>query len=88
MYQRIVAVYRNLDRAGATTDLAEVIIVVSTAVPIALTELITPGHCGRPRFMSGDSDAVEAFVSSSPRKAWRGTKQRLPIADSPELEEF
>jgi len=44
IYQRIVAAYRNPDRAAAKTELTNVIATISAAVPTELTELITLGR--------------------------------------------
>jgi len=44
IYQRIVAAYRNPDRAAAKTALAAVIVALGAGVPDPLTELITLGR--------------------------------------------
>jgi transposase len=44
VYQRIVAAYRNHDRAAAKTELKRIIATITAAVPTALTELITLGR--------------------------------------------
>jgi transposase len=49
IYQRIVAAYRNPDRAAAKTEMIAIITAISRGVPTALTELITLCHTLRRR---------------------------------------
>jgi transposase len=70
IYQRIVAAYRNPDRAAAKTELTKIISAISTGVPTALTELTTLGrtlkrraadvlaYFDRPRTSNGPTEAI------------------------------
>jgi transposase len=70
IYQRIVAAYRDPDRAAAKTELAKIIDAINKGVPSALTELITLGrtltrravdvlaYFDRPRTSNGPTEAI------------------------------
>jgi transposase len=70
IYQRIVAAYRNPDRAAAKTELRKIIDKISSSVPAELTELITLGrtlkrraadvlaYFDRPRTSNGPTEAI------------------------------
>lgn len=77
IYQRIVAAYRNPDRACAKTDLAKIITVISAAVPTALTELIALGRT----FKRGAADVLACFdwagTSKGPTEAINGRLEHL-----------
>jgi transposase len=77
IYQRIIAAYRNPDRAAAETELAKIITTISDAVPAALTELITLGRTLRRRA----ADVLAYFdlprTSNGPTEAINGRLEHL-----------
>jgi transposase len=77
VYQRIVAAYRNPDRAAAKTQLRKAIDAISTAVPKALTEVITLGRTLKRRA----ADILAYFdrpgTSNGPTEAINGRLEHL-----------
>jgi len=77
IYQRIIAAYRDPDRAAAKRELTTIIAAVSRAVPAALTELITLG-----RTLSRRAADVLAYfdrpgTSNGPTEAINGRLEHL-----------
>jgi transposase len=77
IYQRIVAAYRNPDRAAAKTELAKIITAISAAVPAALTELITLGRTLRRRAADVLAYFDRAGTSNGPTEAINGRLEHL-----------
>ncbi len=77
IYQRIVAAYRNPDRAAAKTELATTITIISTAVPTALTELITLGRTLKRRASDVLAYFDRAGTSNGPTEAINGRLEHL-----------
>jgi transposase len=77
VYQRIIAAYRNPDRTAAKTQLRRAIDSISTAVPKALTELITLGRTLQRR----TADVLAYFdrpgTSNGPTEAMNGRLEHL-----------
>jgi transposase len=77
IYQRVVAAYRNPDRAAAKTELTNIIAVISAGVPTALTELITLGRTLKRRA----ADVLAYFdrpgTSNGPTEAINGRLEHL-----------
>jgi transposase len=77
IYQRIVAAYRNPDRAAAKTEMIAIITTISRGVPSALTELITLGRTLRRRA----ADVLAYFdrpgTSNGPTEAINGRLEHL-----------
>jgi len=77
IYQRIVAAYRNRDRAAAKTELKKIITTISTTVPTPLTELITLGRTLKRRA----ADVLAYFdrpgTSNGPTEAINGRLEHL-----------
>ncbi len=77
IYQRIVAAYRDPDRACAKTELAKIMTAISTGVPTALTELITLGRTLKRRA----ADVLAYFdrpgTSNGPTEAINGRLEHL-----------
>jgi transposase len=80
VYQRIVAAYRNHDRAAAKTELKRIIATITAAVPTALTELITLGRTLKRRAADVLAYFDRAGTSNGPTEAicecrtgWSGT---------------
>jgi transposase len=77
IYQRIVAAYRNHDRAAAKTELANIITAISAAVPTALTELITLGRTLRRRAADVLAYFDRTGTSNGPTEAINGRLEHL-----------
>ncbi len=77
IYQRIVAAYRNPDRAAAKTELAMIITVISAAVPTALTELTTLGRALKRRATDVLAYFDRAGTSNGPTEAINGRLEHL-----------
>jgi transposase len=77
IYQRIIAAYRNPDRATAKTELQNIIATIGRAVPAALTEVITLGRTLRKR--AGDVLAYfdRPRTSNGPTEAINGRLEHL-----------
>jgi transposase len=77
VYQRIVAAYRDTDRAAAKSELKTVIDTISRGVPSALTELITLGRTLARRV--GDVLAYfdRPHISNGPTEAINGRLEHL-----------
>jgi len=77
IYQRIIAAYRDPDRAAAKTQLRRAIDSISTGVPTALSELITLGHTLKRRA----ADVLAYFdrpgTSNGPTEAINGRLEHL-----------
>jgi len=77
IYQRLVAAYRNPDRAAAKTALVAIIASISRGVPAALTELITLGRTLKRRA----ADVLAYFdrpgTSNGPTEAINGRLEHL-----------
>jgi transposase len=77
IYQRIIAAYRNPDRAAAKAALAKIITVISSSVPTELTELITLGRTLKRR----TSDVLAYYdrpgTSNGPTEAINGRLEHL-----------
>lgn len=77
VYQRLVAAYRHRDRAAAKIQLRKTIDSISTAVPKALTELITLGRTLKRR----TADVLAYFdrpgTSNGPTEAINGRLEHL-----------
>jgi transposase len=77
VYQRIVAAYRNHDRAAAKTELRKVIATITAAVPTALTELITLGRTLKRRAADVLAHFDRAGTSNGPTEAINGRLEHL-----------
>jgi transposase len=77
IYQRIVAAYRDPDRATAKTELAKVITSISAAVPAALTEVITLGRTLRRRAADVLAYFDRPHTSNGPTEAINGRLEHL-----------
>jgi len=77
IYQRIVAAYRDTDRAAAKADLKKIIATISARVPAELTELITLGRTLHKR--AGDVLAYfdRPGTSNGPTEAINGRLEHL-----------
>jgi len=76
-YQRIVAAYRDPDRAAAKTALAAVIGELSAGVPAALTELITLGRTLKRRAVDVLAYFDRPGTSNGPTEAINGRLEHL-----------
>jgi transposase len=77
IYQRIVAAYRNRDRAAAKTELSTIIATLSAAVPTALTELITLGRTLKRRAVDVLAYFDRPGTSNGPTEAINGRLEHL-----------
>jgi transposase len=77
VYQRIVAAYRNHDRAAAKTELKRTIATITAAVPTALTELITLGRTLKRRAADVLAYFDRAGTSNGPTEAINGRLEHL-----------
>lgn len=77
VYQRIVAAYRNHDRAAAKTELKRIIATITAAVPTALTELITLGRTLKRRAADVLAYFDRAGTSNGPTEAINGRLEHL-----------
>jgi transposase len=77
IYQRIVAAYRNPDRAAGKTELNKIIDTISAAVPTALTELITLGRTLKRRATDVLAYFDRAGTSNGPTEAINGRLEHL-----------
>ncbi len=84
VYQRIVAAYRNHDRAAAKTELKRIIATITAAVPTALTELITLGRTLKRRAVGswrlGQKNACGSLSGSNPPVSHRGRYRGIQSA--------
>jgi transposase len=77
IYQRIVAAYRNPDRAAAKTELTKIITTISARVPTALTELITLGRTLKRRARDVLAYFDRPGTSNGPTEAINGRLEHL-----------
>jgi transposase len=77
VYQRIVAAYRNHDRAAAETELKRIIATITAAVPTALTELIRLGRTLERRAADVLAYFDRAGTSNGPTEAINGRLEHL-----------
>lgn len=77
VYQRIVAAYRNHNRAAAKTELKRIIATITAAVPTALTELITLGRTLKRRAADVLAYFDRAGTSNGPTEAINGRLEHL-----------
>ena len=77
IYQRLIAAYRNPDRAAAKTELAKIITTISRDVPTALTELITLGHTLKKRALDVLAYFDRPGTSNGPTEAINGRLEHL-----------
>lgn len=73
VYQRIVAAYRNHDRAAAKTELKRII----ATIPAALTELITLGRTLKHRAADVLAYFDRVGISNGPTEAINGRLEHL-----------
>jgi transposase len=76
-YQRIVAAYRDPDRANAKTTLTDIISKLGAGVPAALTELITLGRTLKRRAADVLAYFDRAGTSNGPTEAVNGRLEHL-----------
>ncbi|MEO6702794.1 MAG: ISL3 family transposase [Jatrophihabitantaceae bacterium] len=77
IYQRIIAAYRNPDRAAAKTQLRTAIDSISTGVPKDLTELITLGRTLKRRAVDVLAYFDRPHTSNGPTEAINGRLEHL-----------
>jgi transposase len=77
VYQRIVAAYRDPDRVAAKTTLTKIIATISTAVPTALTEVITLGRTLKRRAADVLAYFERTGTSNGPTEAINGRLEHL-----------
>jgi transposase len=77
IYQRVVAAYRNPDRAAGKTELAKIIATISSGVPTALTELITLGRTLSRRAVDVLAYFDRPGTSNGPTEAINGRLEHL-----------
>ncbi len=77
IYQRIVAAYRDRDRAAAKTELKTIIDAVGKGVPPALTELITLGRTLNRRTADVLAYFDRPHTSNGPTEAINGRLEHL-----------
>jgi transposase len=77
IYQRIVAAYRNPDRAAAKAELTNIIATLSAAVPTALSELITLGRTLKRRAVDVLAYFDRPGTSNGPTEAINGRLEHL-----------
>ena len=77
VYQRIVAAYRNPDRAAAKADLNKIIAAAGRGVPPALSELVTLGRTLKRRAADVFAYFDRPGTSNGPTEAINGRLEHL-----------
>ena len=77
IYQRLVAAYRDPDRAAAKAEVVKIIAAISKGVPAALTELITLGRTLKRRAVDVLAYFDRPGTSNGPTEAINGRLEHL-----------